>query len=188
MLMLSICIASLEKRLPLLHILMRHLESQMAKFPGQVEIICRTDDGTMPTGTKRNLMYREANGKYVCSIDDDDAVPEYYIAEIMQALQQDPDCIGFNGTMSTDGRNHEGWAISKYNPYHTIKRMGQNFHLRYNNHLTPIRREIAILYPFPDIHHGEDYAFAKSMHDANALGKEVLILKHMYEYRYQSRK
>lgn len=188
MIILSICIASLEKRLGQLSILMRHLQKQMDRHPGMVEIVSRTDDGTMPTGTKRNIMYQQAVGKYVCSVDDDDWVPDYYVDEILRALQSDPDTVGFNGTMSTDGKRHEGWAISMYNPYTTVKKMNQNFHLRYSNHLSPIRREIAILYPFPGIHFEEDYQFAKALHDANALKTEVLIQKHMYEYRYQSRK
>lgn len=187
---LSICICSLDKRLAMLAVLMRYLQEQADMYPGQVEILVESDDGKIPTGTKRNTLYRKAKGKYVVSVDDDDWVPNYYISEIMRAIQTDPDVVGMHGHMNTDGKKNEGWFISMYNPYLTTSKLGRNFYLRYPNHITVIRHSIAIQYPFPDIYDGEDYAFATAMHDANAYKTEVQIPEHlpMYEYRYISRK
>jgi len=45
-----------------------------------------SDKGEKSTGEKRNLLYGMAKGKYVCSIDDDDWVPDTYIYEILKAV------------------------------------------------------------------------------------------------------
>lgn len=189
MIILSICICSLEKRLATLHILMRHLDKQMQKFPGQVELLVETDNGAIPTGTKRNILYRKAQGKYVCSIDDDDWVPDWYIETILKAVQTDPDTVGFHGVMTTHGQNPEGFFISKFNPYLTQKKNGKrNHYLRYTNHLSPIRTTIALQFPFEDIYWEEDFKFATALHEAKALKTEVIINRSMYEYRYIRKK
>lgn len=185
---LTICICALQKRLPLLSALLKHLHDQANKYPGQVEILVECDGGEISTGAKRNKLYQTAQGEYVCSVDDDDWVSDWYVEDILKALETNPDTVGINGWMSTDGRNIESWAISIFNPYHTQKRLGRNFYLRPPNHLSPMKREIALRFPFPDKYVQEDYDFCMSIHNANALKTEVLIQRPMYEYRYKTKK
>ncbi len=186
---LTICIATLKSRKALLDILLSHLLTQIHEVaPDQVEISVCSDEGEMTTGAKRNKMYREANGEYVCSIDDDDWVPSYYIYEIMKALTAKPDAVAMNGTHTTNGAFPATWDISRYNPYVTTRKNGRIHYLRFHNHLSPVKKEIAIQFPFPDQKFAEDYAFAEAMHRADAIKTEVRVAKPMYEYRYRSHK
>ena len=187
---LSICIATMEKRQATLHILLLHLREQIKKLNAedQVEICINMDKGEKPTGKKRNDLYQNAAGEYVCSVDDDDWVPPYYVEKILKALEGKPDAIGLNGTMTTNGHSMATWDISLFNPYITTRLNGRTHYMRFHNHLSPIKKSIVVQHPFPEIYHGEDYAFALSMHNKNAIVKEVRIPEPMYLYRYQERK
>lgn len=185
---LSICICSLERRVYRLKALKDHLEKQAQMHPGLVEILVETDNGESPTGTKRNKLFAQAQGEYVSCVDDDDWVADYYVDEIIKAVETKPDAVAINGIQLIDGRFHALWDISKYNPYITTRLRGRIHYLRFHNHLSPVKKEIAIKYPFPDISFAEDYAYAKAMHEANAIQTEVKIKKPMYEYRYRSLK
>src|SRR5271165_925930 len=89
---LSILIATMTSRRDKFSLLMGHLQKQ--KTQG-VEIIANCDDGQLSIGTKRQILLSQAQGKYVCFIDDDDWVPENYIANILSAVETNPDCVGF---------------------------------------------------------------------------------------------
>jgi len=89
---LSICICTLEKRIAMLSTLLFHLNKQI-KDEGTVELLLASDKGEKSTGEKRNLLYGMAKGKYVCSIDDDDWVPDTYIYEILKAVSSGPDAV-----------------------------------------------------------------------------------------------
>lgn len=186
---LSICICSLWTRAGMLATLLRKLEEQAEAFPGQVEILVEADGGELPTGTKRNLLYRKATGVYVASVDDDDEPAGYYIEEILNAAASNPDAIAMNGTMTTDGGQHETWDISRLNPYGMVWKSGRRRHyLRYHNHLSPIQREIALQFPFPDKYMQEDYDFATALHRARAIKTEVKVDRPMYHYKFNSKK
>lgn len=165
------------------------LEQQAMAFPGEVEILIEVDAREKSTGTKRNLLYQKAQGKYVCSVDDDDDVSDSYVADILEAVKGDPDAVALNGTMTTNGRNLVTWDISRLHPYCTVHKPGGKVHyLRYHNHLSPIRREIAIQYPFPDMSFKEDYAFATAIHNAKAIRTEAKVIRPAYHYKYIEKK
>lgn len=184
---LSICIVTLVKRTGMLASLLRNLSEQADKYPGQVEFVVKSDSGELTTGAKRNLAYREATGKYVVSIDDDDEVSPWYVEEILKGATADPDAMAINGTMTTNGYSLATWDISRLNPYGRVAKPGNKTHyLRYHNHISPIRRSIAIQFPFPDKTHQEDFDFATAVHKARVIKTEVKIARPMYHYKYVS--
>jgi len=186
---LSICICSLWSRAGMLASLLRNLEEQAILFPGAIEILVEVDNGELPTGTKRNILYRKATGKYVVSVDDDDEPAPYYVEEVLKAAESDPDAVAMNGTMTTDGGQPETWDISRLNPYGMVWKSGRKRHyLRYHNHLSPIRRIIALRFPFPDKYIQEDYEFATALHKARAIKTEVKVERPMYHYKFNSKK
>lgn len=185
---LSILICSLTKRYSSLKALIKTLG-----FHPRVEILVEMDDGQMSTGAKRNILLKRAVGEYVAFIDDDDSVVPSYISNILDAIRTGPDVVGFNGYISTDGGEYEEWKISKDLPYATSHGIGINgkpgiIYLRYNNHLSPIKREIALKIGYPDKYHGEDYDYARRLHESGLIKTEVCINKHLYYYQYKSKK
>lgn len=180
---LSICICTLEKRKVLLDILLAHLNKQIIE-PDTVEILIESDRGEKSVGEKSNRLYQRATGKYIQRVDDDDWVSDQFIYEVLKAATTGPDAIAMNGTMTLHGRFHATWDISMYNPYTETKKNGSTHYLRFHNHLSPIKSEIAKAFPFPDKRLYEDYEFAQAIHDAGAIKSEIKIAKPMYEYRF----
>jgi hypothetical protein len=97
--------------------------------------------------------------------------------------------IGFSGFMTTDGRKRENFKISKDLPYVTIQdAFGNKEHLRFNNHLSPIRKDVALKIGFKDMAFGEDYDYAKRLKESGLIKTEIYINEDLYHYKYLSKK
>lgn len=185
MIVLSILIPTMPKRLGLLKRLLNVLNPQVTD---EVEILTYSDDGRVTTGRKRNDLIKQAKGQYVVFVDDDDMVSDTYVSDILKAATKNPDCITFRGWMTTDNRSKTEFRLSINYPYAEGWYEGKMIYFRYPNHITPIKREIALQVPFPNVSMGEDYAWATEIHKRKLLNTEVHIRKELYFYLYQSRK
>lgn len=181
---LSILIPTLQNRSGYLNQLMAVLRPQLNK---NVEVIF--DNSERPsTGNKRNALIQASKGKYVVFVDDDDLVSEDYVEQILKAAELDKDCIVFKGWMTTNGRNKCGFELSIHHPYEAINRNGKTYYLRYPNHITPIKREIAKTVLFENRTIGEDFAWATELNEKKLLKSEAKIDKELYFYLYRSNK
>lgn len=177
---LSILIPTLPGRAKLLESLKKHLGD--SRYP-DVQVI--TDERVgVSTGRKRNDLITRAAGEYIVFIDDDDMVPADYIESIRHAALKGPDCITFRGHMTTNGKNRVDFVLRLGEMYE--ERGGKYY--RWPNHITPIRRSIALKVPFPDIYVGEDYAWSKQINDMKLIHSEVFIDKEMYHYDFKTNK
>jgi glycosyltransferase involved in cell wall biosynthesis len=183
MITLSILIPTMPKRSGLLKRLLAHLAPQRTS---EVEILTYSDDGRVTTGRKRNDLMKQAQGEYIVYLDDDDMVADTYIPDILNAAKSKPDCITFRGWMETDGANRKEFRLSINYPYTAVWENGNEVYLRYPNHITPIKRSIALQVPFPNVTMGEDYAWATEIHKRKLLTTEVHINKPLYFYLYQT--
>lgn len=191
MILLSILIPTTPDREKVLYELLSELHNQIEKggYDSFVDILVETDNRELSVGKKRQMLLERAKGKYVIFIDDDDKVSEDYLFEIMEAIKQEPDVITFNGWVETNGANRESFKISKDLPYITIQdAFGKREHLRYPNHIVPVKREIALLIGFRDMRFAEDFDYAKRLKESGLLKKEVYIQKDLYYYLYNSKK
>lgn len=178
---LSVLIPSLRERSALLSVLVQELTRQIADR--DVEILIDKGDGT--TGAKRNRLLNIAQGKYVCFIDDDDAVSDRYIDLILEAVKDNPDCLSLIGVMTTNGKNPVKFYHSvRYNSY--FERDGAYY--RPPNHLNVIRASIAKRYPFPDKTFGEDTEWAMKLCSDCVLKYEIPIDEVLYYYQYNNKK
>lgn len=130
-------------------------------------------------GTKRNKLLKTATGDYIVFVDDDDEISPDYISKILQATQSSPDCIGINGTISFNGQHERQWFISKEYDYWHEK---NGIYYRTPNHISPVRREIALQAMFPEISFGEDAEYSKRI--LPLLKTEVVINEPIYKYLY----
>jgi glycosyltransferase involved in cell wall biosynthesis len=160
------------------------LDPQVARYPGQVEIVINDAGRSMPTGTKRNKLIEGSTGEYFCFIDDDDRVPMYYIDELMKAIEREPDVITFIGYMTTNGTRTEHFTIKLGSEYVTRN----SHHYRFPNHLCCFKRSLVEKVKFEPIYQQEDYRWAKQINDSRILKNEVHIAKHMYWYDFDSTK
>lgn len=177
---LSILICSLQSRNPQLVQLLHHLNKQIEGKP--VEILTNVDNRQKTTGKKRQELLQQAQGRYVIFIDDDDTVPDYYIDEMLIACASDCDCVAINGVMTTNGQHETKWFISKDHQNKDVREGNKMVYYRRTNHITAVKREIALRAGFPDKSNAEDKYYS----DRLVLRTEFKIEKPMYTYRFST--
>jgi|APGre2960657404_1045060.scaffolds.fasta_scaffold07612_9 glycosyltransferase involved in cell wall biosynthesis len=184
---LSILICTLPQREVMFGELRSKLMGQLFElvdFKDQVEIRSASSI-KMTTGALRNDLLKMAKGDFVVFIDDDDDVDADYIKEILTVINANPhiDCVGINGVISFDGEKSKRWSISiKHGHWHETDEM----YFRTPNHISPVRRSIALQAKFPDISYGEDMEYSKRIFPM--LKNEVCIEKPLYHYKYVTKK
>jgi hypothetical protein len=182
--LLSILIPTLESRREQFSALRAALEGQIARcgLSGRVEVVSLCDDGSIPTGAKRNDLVARARGEYVASVDDDDLVSDCYVELISAALKASPgmDCVGITGEITYRGIHLRSFCASTRNSDY---RTENGVVLMPANHLNPIRREIALRYAFEPVWRQEDSDWALRLGRAGALRTETFIAAPVYHYR-----
>lgn len=149
-----------------------------------VEIIIAIDNKEISTGAKRNLLLSLASNEYCTQIDDDDWPYPYYVEEVLKAIQNGTDCIGTKGIITTDGKNQIEWRLSKDYKNETIREGKNPVYLRTTNHISIVKRELALIAGFPDISNGEDKEFSIRLNPL--LKTEYAIGVPLYHYRFLS--
>jgi glycosyltransferase involved in cell wall biosynthesis len=173
---LSILILTIPERAHLLEGLLDRLRPQITGKP--VEILLHRS-ATKSIGEKRNALLDMAKGKWVVYIDDDDLVSRDYVDKILSALRTNPDCVGISGIIVTRGRERQ-WHISLNHPgwFETDK-----VYYRSPNHISPVRRSLALQARFPETNHGEDAEYSRRL--IGLLKTEVKVEGNIYTYRYR---
>jgi len=103
---------------------------------------------------------------------------------ILEAIQSNSDCIGISGIITTNGRDQRQWHISKeYGHWHTAP---DGTYLRTPNHISPVKRELALQAGFPEIPFGEDAEYSRRL--LPLLKTETIIKENIYHYKYVKHK
>lgn len=187
MILLSIMIPTTPDREQMLYDLLSNLHEQIDGINGRdsIEILVELDNRELSVGEKRQRLLERAKGEWVVAIDSDDEVSKDYISSIMEALKSNPDVIGMSGWMTWNGVKRENFKISKDLPYITITdAFGNNEYLRYSNHLSVIKRSIALKIGYNDMKIFEDFDYAKRLKESGLIKTEVVIDKFLYHYKY----
>ena len=179
---LSILICTMPHRAEMFCALYNKLKYQIlcSEQPMQVQLLW-DDDAKLTTGEKRNNLLNQASGDFIVFVDDDDDVDNNYVDEILKVIIENPniDCIGINGLITFDGNRSKPWSISiQHGHWHETDEM----YLRTPNHISPVRRSIALQAKFPDISYGEDMEYSKRILPMCKI--EVCIDKPLYHYKY----
>lgn len=182
--LLSILIPTLENRLSLCDALQRNLEQQLRRSDckDEVEVLLLRDSGQAAVGAKRNQLIHQARGRFVVFIDDDDKVSRQYIEKIVQAIRQNPDvdCISFAGEITFKGKHPRKMLHSiMYKEW----QHANGAYLRPPCHITPVRRDIALDYPFAEIDFAEDMDWTLRLSNDQVMSREVILDDTLYFYR-----
>jgi glycosyltransferase involved in cell wall biosynthesis len=172
---LSILIATMPKRE---HEFAQMISMVQVQQTNEVEILF---DGSMGynIGVKRNKLLERSKGDYICFIDDDDEIASNYVSLILEACKSGADCIGISGIITTNGSDKRQWHISKDYGYWHEK---DGVYLRTPNHISPVKRELALKAGFPEISFGEDAVYSERL--LSFLNTEVKIEQNIYHYKY----
>jgi len=172
---LSLLICSLKDRHEKLQRLLSCLKPQLNS---KVEVLIETDQRKITTGAKRNILLKKAVGDYIAFIDDDDLVSDDYVSKILEAIKTKPDCVGIKGQVTFAKKR-----ISK--PFiHSVKYatwfQKGGIYYRCPNHISPVKRKLALRIGFPDVYTQEDLKYSMELYPF--LKTEVFIDSTLYYY------
>jgi len=186
----AILIPTLGERRALFERLIRLLLPQTEPYAGRVRVIGGYNNGKPGLPAVRQAMVKETSRlkiDYLSFVDDDDLVPEYFVDEVMTALDQRPDYVGFQVQCYSDG---VPTAVS----YHSLEnRTWENLpdrYLRDISHINPIRTSIALSADFRRAAPGqpEDRAWVHQLRRGRKLREQVMINQIMYHYLFSTSK
>ncbi|MCY9544679.1 glycosyltransferase family 2 protein [Paenibacillus alvei] len=149
---LSLLIPSVPERLSALSRLLADLHQQAMGKP--VEILVLIDNKKRTIGDKRNQLLKQAQGRFVAFIDDDDHVSPNYVDTLLEAIDQQPraDCIVFDVQVKLNGIKDK---LCKYGIEYQHGH-DEHYYYRKPNHLMCYAKRVAIEHQFQDISYGED--------------------------------
>ena len=187
MIHLSILICTLPERKELYEFIDKKLSKQildLGVFAKQVEM-CTHNSITMTTGAKRNALLEMSQGQFIVFVDDDDDVSDDYVEKIFFTILKHPyiDCIGIEGIITTDGLQQKNWIISiDCKDWYEEN----DVYFRTPNHISPVRRELALKAGFPDVTYAEDREYSRRLFPL--CKNEAKIKGPLYHYKYISNK
>lgn len=190
MIILSICIPTTPERHEMFTKLFNELHAQLEYMQtfhstlGDIEILVddskRFLDGGLSIGKKRESLVKRARGKYVCFLDSDDWISPRYLETLVRLCIQDKDVCTFRNVSKFDNY----WCIVDMSLDTMLNQQATDGDLvmRRPWHITPVKRDYAILYDFPNTNYGEDWEwFDKVLSHCKTQAKSNAII---HEYRH----
>jgi hypothetical protein len=181
----TILVPTLGERRLLFERLMGALLPQTDRYGGRVQVVAYYNHGTPRLTEIRHRMITAARSDYVSFVDDDDLVPEYFVDEVVAALEGRPDYVGFQVQCYSDG---VPTAIAHHSlAYQRWRNEGARYY-RDISHINPIRRDLARLADFRRTPRGgaEDRAWVRQLRASGMVRTEVVIDRIMYHYLYST--
>lgn len=174
---LSILIPTLGWRRAQFHRLMDVLLPQVER--NNIEVVAYWNNGEKSIGELRQALLEDARGEYVCFIDDDDMVPDWYCDEIFWNLGKD--YVGFEVELFNEGKKMPRVFHSiRYGVWHE----DETGYYRGVTHLNPIKRELALKGDFGKHGIGEDENWSRTV--TPFVRTENYIDKIMYYYYHSN--
>lgn len=184
MIVLSILVCTTVDRRPMFEKLYSELCKQRDEAGLPVEVLYEEDRKQISVGKKRQKLLLRSQGEYVVYFDSDDWPYSFYVEDILKALVYEPDCVGFEINMTTNGSKPQVCCHSLKYPIWKENVDGYDF-VRNVTHFNPVRRDLAIQVGFKDMRFGEDRKYSDAV--TKLCKNEVFIAKRMFHYRYSTK-
>ncbi len=187
--LLSVLIPAIPEHLPLLVRLVGIFEAQADP---RFEVLIYMDNKRRPLGCKRNTLMDQAQGKYLCHIDDDDMVSADFARTLLAECEHDADLIAYDASCSLNGsrsfRVFTGLDFDNEQPKH-LHGGGYSDIRRKPWHWSLWRTELARKFRFPDhFDAAEDWTWLKQILPAVKTHRKVdkVLYHHIYNAQTSS--
>lgn len=179
----TIAIPTLGERRDLFARLCDRLLPQLDRHEGRVKVLAYWNNGHPPLPEIRQQMVEATTTDYISCVDDDDLVADDYVDEIMRALTERPDQVGFRVQCYSDG---VPTAISFHSLKHSGWRNEADAYYRDLSHINPIRTALARRANFrrTKLRQAEDRAWVAQLR--GRVKTEVYIDRVMYHYLFST--
>lgn len=181
----TILVPTLGERRALFERLMGVLLPQLDPYAGRARVVGWHNNGSPSLPKIRQTMVLGTTTDYLSFVDDDDLVSPDYVAEVMAALDERPDYVGFQVQCYSDG-------VPTAVAYHSLEfRRWRNLPGRYErdiSHINPIRTALAKRADFARTRSGaaEDRDWAGQIRRARLLRTQQVIPRIVYHYLFST--
>lgn len=184
---LSILIATVIERAEQFSNLFNSLSYEINYYQlnDEVEIVSICDNKQMSIGSKRQQLLERASGEWIVFFDDDDIPAHNYCQLILNAITDDIDCIGINGTMTTNGLNPQTWCHKFGEVWRDGKKNEEFTYYRPIIHFNPVLKSKALQAGFKDMRYGEDQDYSNRLN--KLLTKSNYISEPLFHYNYSNK-
>jgi len=147
-----------------------------------VEVLSILDNKVSKVGEKRNLIVKQAKGKYICFVDDDDRVEPDYVDAILDAINKNPgvDVVVFDTVVHGYAGGKD--KICKYGKEYPNSNKDPEIFQRMPNHLMVHRTELARRCEFKEMQVAEDVDWSIRMREH--VDKQARIERALYHYNF----
>lgn len=171
MILLSILVPTIPERNEQFTKLYNELMRQKTEFEtfhdtlGRVEVLVNSEkrflDGGLSIGKKREALVKDAEGKYLCFLDDDESIAPNYLETLMRLCTTDQDVCSFQAMVKLANF----WALVDMRlAYKTNDQINPDFTVRRPPwHMCPVRSVFAKLVRFRDINNAEDFEWTEQV-------------------------
>jgi len=181
---LSILVCTLNSRKPFFDVISKKIKRQLTP---DVECLTYCDNGEITIGAKREVLKHQATGDYIVYVDDDDRISRYYVRNILEAINNkygyQPDSIGIRGFQTSDLKDLKYFECSSLHKGKKWSTVHNGIVLKPTNHINPVKREIALKCPFPDLYYGEDKFYSEALKPL--IITEIMADGWLYWYDYR---
>ena len=184
---LSILIATVVERSEQLSELLKKFNYEISynQLQDEVELVIICDNKEMSIGEKRQRLLEKAQGQWIVFFDDDDIPAHNYCQLILNAITDDIDCIGINGTMTTNGDNPQTWCHKFGEVWRNGKAYESFTYYRPIIHFNPVLKSKALQAGFKNIRFGEDQDYSNRLN--LLLTKSNYISEPLFHYNYSNK-
>lgn len=183
--LLSVLVATMPSRAEMFSYISSKILLQITSIEPNVVEFLYDDTMGINIGQKRNRMIEKAKGLFLVFIDDDDDISENYVELIVNSIKLNPnvDAVGMRGKISFNGGGEKKWIISR-----ECKKWYEenNVYYRTQNHISPVRSQIARKVGFSEKAHGEDFDYSMAL--IPHIKSEVFIDEELYHYKFVDKK
>ena len=179
---LSVLMCALESRQDQAQPLRDELRRQVSQC--DAEFLAECDNGSMPSGAKRNRLVRRSTGDYFCFVDDDDFVSPEYVASICGACDGRVDVVSLE--MLRVDLSAGNMRTHSFSIHHADKkRLSSGRWLMTANHLCAWRRDVGTKVAFPDaLGYADDVFWYRPLIASGLVRTETHLDKILYFYCY----
>ena len=173
---------ALESRALRSYPLRQEILRQIEECSGMVEFRSLFDNGTIPSGRKRNQLVRESTGQYFCFLDDDDFISPDYVQLLCDG------CDGYVQVVSLEmlriDIDHGNARSHTFSIYHEDKKaLSRGRWEMTANHLCAWRRDIGTKVAFPDhLGYADDVFWYRPLMESGLVTSEHHIDRTIYFY------
>ena len=128
-----------------------------------------------------NQLMNTSSGRYVQFIDPSDTIHDSFIELVYEKMQKNPDCVGLHATVTFKGNSPQIVVHSRQYDHYFEK---DAVYFRPPNTLNPIKRFIAIQFPFHEEIEQYDLEWAKRLTQSQLIRTEETIEIPFYFFRH----